>query len=51
MAALEPQHRRMLELRLQGCNLEEIATALDCSERTVIRVLERVKKKLVSGEW
>jgi len=33
----------MIELRLQGYQLEEIATDLECSERTVRRVLERFK--------
>jgi RNA polymerase sigma factor (sigma-70 family) len=46
MASLQAEHRRMLELRLQGYNLEEIAAELECSQRTVIRVLERIKKKL-----
>ena len=46
MASLQTEHRRMLELRLQGYNLEEIAAELQCSQRTVIRVLERIKKKL-----
>jgi RNA polymerase sigma-70 factor (ECF subfamily) len=50
MAGLEPAHRRMLERRLQGYNLEEIATELECSQRTVIRVLERIKKQLEQGE-
>jgi RNA polymerase sigma-70 factor (ECF subfamily) len=50
MAGLEPAHRRMLERRLQGYNLEEIATELECSQRTVIRVLERIKKRLEQGE-
>ena len=43
---LEPLHRRMLELRLQGYHLEEIAAELKCSERTVRRALERVKGQL-----
>lgn len=43
---LEPRHRSILELRLQGHNLEEIATEEHCSERTVRRVLEQVKGML-----
>lgn len=46
MGQLEPLHRRMLELRLQGCSVEEIATATERSERTVRRLLERVKEQL-----
>ncbi len=46
MRRLQPVERRMLELRLQGYNLEEIAQAMDCSERTAIRVLKRVKQQL-----
>jgi RNA polymerase sigma-70 factor (ECF subfamily) len=46
MRKLEPLERRMLELRLQGCNLEEIAAATELSERTVCRVLDRVKLHL-----
>jgi RNA polymerase sigma factor (sigma-70 family) len=43
MAQLEPVHRAMLQLRLQGHNLEEIAAATERSERTVTRVLREVK--------
>ena len=49
MRQLEPLPRRMLELRLQGCKLEEIAAATDRTERTVRRVLEEVKQQLV--QW
>ena len=35
---LEPLQTRMLEMRLQGHTLEEIAAAAGCSQRTVIRV-------------
>lgn len=40
---MEPHHRPILELRLQGHNQAEIAEQLQCSERTVRRVLESVK--------
>ena len=40
----------MLELRLQGHNLDEIAADVDRSERTVISVLERIKAQLASGQ-
>jgi RNA polymerase sigma factor (sigma-70 family) len=43
---LEPQHRPILELRLQGYKLEEIAAEQGCSERTVRRVLESVRHLL-----
>lgn len=46
MRSLEPQPRRILELRLQGHDLAEIATQVACSERTVIRVLKRIKEQL-----
>lgn len=48
MRGLEPQPRRILELRLQGHDLEEIATQIACSERTVIRVLKRIKQQLAA---
>jgi RNA polymerase sigma factor (sigma-70 family) len=50
MRGLEPMSRRILQLRLQGYNLEEIATDRNCSQRTVIRILERIKKKLEPGQ-
>ena len=43
LARLKPLHRRMVELRLQGHNLDEIAACTQRSERTVMRVLEEVK--------
>jgi RNA polymerase sigma-70 factor (ECF subfamily) len=46
MGELEPLERRMFELRLQGCNLEEIASATQRSQRTVTRVLKEVKQLL-----
>jgi RNA polymerase sigma-70 factor (ECF subfamily) len=46
MRGLEPAHRRMLELRLQGCNIFEIAAQVNSGERTVRRVLKRVKQLL-----
>ena len=42
MRNLEPAERRMLELRLQGYNLDEIGVEARCSRQTVRRVLERV---------
>lgn len=46
MARLEPYQRAMLELRLQGNSLAEIAAESQCSVRTVIRVLGRAKALL-----
>ena len=36
----------MVELRLQGCSLDEIAADVGRCERTVRRLLERVKERL-----
>lgn len=44
--SLNGVEQRMLELRLQGYNLDEIAAATDRSERTVRRLLERIKGQL-----
>jgi RNA polymerase sigma-70 factor (ECF subfamily) len=46
MRPLDAEQRRMLQMRLQGYNLEEIAAAAQCSEATVRRLLERVKRQL-----
>jgi RNA polymerase sigma factor (sigma-70 family) len=49
MRPLTPPQRRMLELRLQGHTLEEIATQTGRSQRTVRRLLEEVKANLERG--
>jgi RNA polymerase sigma-70 factor (ECF subfamily) len=46
MRKLEPLHRRMLELRLQGYSADEIATETQRCPGTVRRVLDRVKQEL-----
>jgi RNA polymerase sigma factor (sigma-70 family) len=46
LRGLGPLERRMVELRLQGCRLEEIAADVHRSERTVRRLLERIKERL-----
>jgi RNA polymerase sigma factor (sigma-70 family) len=46
MAGLQPLQRRMLELRLQGYNLLEIAAATQRTERTVRRALDAIKESL-----
>jgi RNA polymerase sigma factor (sigma-70 family) len=45
MRPLKPEERRMLEMRLQGFNLDEIAAETSRSVRTVRRVLEQVKQQ------
>lgn len=47
LAPLAPLQRRMVALRLEGYSLEEIATDVARSERTVRRVLEQIKEGLV----
>jgi RNA polymerase sigma-70 factor (ECF subfamily) len=46
LRALDAPQRRIVELRLQGYNLDEIAAEVSCSLSSVRRVLERVKKQL-----
>jgi RNA polymerase sigma factor (sigma-70 family) len=46
MGRLDSACRRILELRLQGHNLAEVATQTDCSVRSVQRALERIKQQL-----
>lgn len=46
VTGLDPLQRRMVDLRLQGYALEEIATLTERSERTVRRVLEQMKERL-----
>lgn len=46
LSGLEPVHREILERRLQGAEIEEIATETSRSERTVRRVLEIARTKL-----
>jgi hypothetical protein len=47
MRALAPLHRRMLELRLQGYRIAEIALDTKRSERLVRKVLDGVKAELL----
>jgi RNA polymerase sigma-70 factor (ECF subfamily) len=46
MARLEPTQRRILELRLQGYDREEIGAEIGKSECTVRRVLKQVQQQL-----
>jgi RNA polymerase sigma-70 factor (ECF subfamily) len=43
---LGERDRGILTLRLQGADVEAICAQLQCSERTVFRVLERIRRKL-----
>jgi RNA polymerase sigma factor (sigma-70 family) len=43
---LKPLDRRIVELRMQGYRIEEIASAVDRSERWVRRVLEQARERL-----
>jgi RNA polymerase sigma factor (sigma-70 family) len=46
MSRLGPADRRVLELRLQGYTVEEIAAQTQRGERTVRRVLKEHKQRL-----
>jgi RNA polymerase sigma factor (sigma-70 family) len=46
MGSLEPAERRILEMRLQGYTLKEVAAEVRCSERTVRRALAEIKVRL-----
>jgi RNA polymerase sigma-70 factor (ECF subfamily) len=46
MRGMNSLHRRMVELRLQGCRFQEIATDTDRSERLVRRVLDQFRQRL-----
>jgi RNA polymerase sigma factor (sigma-70 family) len=46
MRSLDPLKRRILEMRLQGYGLAEIAAQVECGERTVRRVIKEIKDRL-----
>lgn len=46
LSPLDPVHRQVVELRLQGYNHEEIAEKTERSECTVRRVLKQIKQQL-----
>lgn len=46
MGGLSELHRRMFEMRLQGCSHKQIATETCRSERTVRRLLEKIRIQL-----
>jgi len=49
LASVKPQYRPIVELRLQGYRIEEIAVQLNRGQRTVRRVLEQVKQALMAS--
>ncbi len=54
LAELPDHHRTIAELSLQGYTAIEVATRAECSERTVARVVARIKDRLraiESAEW
>jgi RNA polymerase sigma-70 factor (ECF subfamily) len=48
MRELDPRHREMFQLRLQGYLIEEIAAQTKRTQRTVLRTLEGIKQTLVT---
>ena len=46
MTPLDERDRQVLTLRLQGHQIEEISSLVGCTERTVRRVLGRIKQRL-----
>lgn len=46
LAGLDEEERRMVDLKLQDHTHDEVAKIMNCSERTVRRVLKRVQARL-----
>ncbi len=46
MGCLSPRHRRILELTLQGHDVDQAAEQAGCSERTVQRAIEHARTQL-----
>jgi len=46
LSGLDGEEQQLVELKLQQCNNSEIAQRLGCSERTVRRILQRVRSRL-----
>jgi len=46
LRGLKPDHRPIVQLRLEGCTIEEISNQVGFTERTVHRVLEKVRAAL-----
>lgn len=49
MTKLEKSERRILRMKMDGYTNTEIAAKLDCSERTVRRVMVRMRSKLINS--
>jgi RNA polymerase sigma-70 factor (ECF subfamily) len=49
MSQFEPEERQLVDLKLQQLTNEETAELMGCSERTVRRLLQRVKSRLQSN--
>jgi len=46
---LKPDQRSIVQLRLEGLSIKEISRRMSCTERTVHRVLEKVRAHLENG--
>jgi DNA-directed RNA polymerase specialized sigma subunit len=46
MASLDDEEQRLVDLKLQQDTNLEVADRMGCSERTVCRLLERVRARL-----
>ena len=46
LEGLPPQYRRVIELRIAGCEIKDIARETGCSKRSVERVLQRFRDRL-----
>jgi RNA polymerase sigma-70 factor (ECF subfamily) len=46
LRGLSPTHRRIVQLRLEGCTIAEVGRSAGCTERSVHRVLEKVRARL-----
>jgi len=49
LRGLPPLYSNMLEMRLRGCSVVEIATHLDVSRRTVERALNLLQQRLAKA--
>jgi RNA polymerase sigma-70 factor (ECF subfamily) len=46
LRGLPPPHRRIVQLRLEGGSIEEVSRQAGCTERSVHRVLQKVRARL-----
>jgi RNA polymerase sigma factor (sigma-70 family) len=46
LETLPPRHRSIIEMRVEGYEVAEIARRIDCSKRTVERVLQKFCQSL-----